>query len=220
MINFLGDLQGIQYGLGFRAMHKKDGKYISPVYDDFVWPQEGLVYASCNRAVPVTDVPYRVLGKNEDNPSWHSLADIPHEDCTCGFYTAFKFGPATLYEDAADQAVLFLVQVGGDTIYYDNCMRSAQLEVLACIGKDIRLSDEVAMNYFEIGFMQMETAKYLVDIQNTRVAMYCDPPFEYNPAFIDRDLATRLALQLPPLEGVEIEDPTEAIAVDNWPIFS
>jgi hypothetical protein len=165
-------------------------------------------------------VPYRVLGKNEDNPSWHSLADIPHEDCTCGFYTAFKFGPATLYEDAADQAVLFLVQVGGDTIYYDNCMRSAQLEVLACIGKDIRLSDEVAMNYFEIGFMQMETAKYLVDIQNTRVAMYCDPPFEYNPAFIDRDLATRLALQLPPLEGVEIEDPTEAIAVDNWPIFS
>jgi hypothetical protein len=151
--------------------------------------------------------------------SWHSDTDVPHEDCTCGFYTAFAFGPATLYEDKADQAVLFLVEAGGDTIYFDNCMRSAQLKVHACIGKEVGLSDQVAMNYFQIGFLQMETAKYLVDIQNMRVSLCVDPPFDYNPAFMDRTTVAALASQLDPLEFIEVDDPTEGILVNDWPMF-
>ena len=200
----------IKNGLAFRAMYKKDGEYVSPHNPDFVWGSEGISFATCTRTSS-----FQGGGRLVNNPgqSWHPAEEIPHDDCTCGLYAAFQLGEATVYEDNADQAVLFLVEAHGKTTYYDNCMIAAEQRVIAAVGTEYRFSDNVACDYFKVPFVMLTFAKAVMDIQNYRVSLR--DGWVYDPQYASLTTCKNAAGMLPPLE-LPIEDPSLAQAVE-WP---
>lgn len=209
-------LTDIKHGLGFRAMYKKDGKYVSPTNTDYVWDETGVAVATCQRTREWASYEGRLVKPHERGESWHSEIDIPHRDCTCGIYAAFTFGSATLYEKKQPQAVLFLVETYGKTIYYDLGMRSAKQRVRACVGNEQCLSDTVAANYFQVPFMALDVAKVLMDIQNYRVSQSVREKWDYTPFYIPINKAEELYTILPPLDYIEEEDPSLTMAAE-WP---
>jgi hypothetical protein len=207
----------ISNGVGFKAIEKLGGQYVSPKDNEFVWGEDGIVTAVCKRQQPYNwnmDIS-RISFVHGD--SWHSAADIPHENCTCGLYCAFEFGDATLYEKRAPQAVLILAEAAGPTIYYHLGFRSQQCKVRAIVGNVKRTSDDVACNYFKVPFFTLDVAKDLLDIQNYRVSRQCHEPWDYKPFYLDEKTIQSRSTNLAPLIHLEVEDPTEAIWVENWP---
>ena len=209
-------LTDIKHGLGFRAMLKKDGKYVSPTDEEFAWDESGIAVATCQRTREWQSYEGRLVKPYDRGESWHSEDEIPHKDCTCGLYAAFTFGSATVYEKRAPQAVLFLVETYGKTRYYQQGMRCAKLRVRACVGDEERLSDVVAANYFEVPFMVLDVAKVLMDIQNYRVSQSVREKWDYIPFYIPMSKAKELHETLPALEGIEEEDPSLTMAAE-WP---
>ena len=131
-------------GLLFKGLLFDGKDYRSQADQGFIWPSSGIVTAVC---------------KYEK----HIL-----ENCSCGIYSTYNIVYALSYRRTGLGGVLFLLQPGGETVYYEDGARSEMAQLVAVINNyvpaNISHSAQRASEFFSIPILQEEVAKIAIDI--------------------------------------------------------
>jgi len=133
-------------GLLFKGLLFNGTEYYSKVAIGFIWPNSGIVTAYC--AVTGGHTAFSSIGS-----------------CTCGIYSTYDVEYAISYRKKGLAGALFLLQPGGETVYYENGARSEMAQLIAVVEMDYQsLSVIRASNFFSIPILRVDTAAAVVDI--------------------------------------------------------
>jgi len=145
-------------GLLFNGDH-----YVSQVNQDFWWPDHGVVRSECE-----------FMKAN----AHHRYSPIL-ETCTCGIYSTYDIAIALLYRRERLSGALFLLQPGGETVYYEHGCRSEMAQLVAVVRENfitgsetfdhiskrvVPYSSQRASKYFSLPILQEDLAKASIDI--------------------------------------------------------
>ena len=184
MINF-SNLTG-ELSLKAIAWDFDQGKFVSPSFQEFIWSEDGLVSASCNKGC-----------KDED---------IPGDDCLCGLYSTFRWSIINQgYTKRSEISPILLVEAIGKTWIYTEGVRSYMQGVHAvinqwneraietvfgpkylCWGKvatkqlmsKAKASSEQASDFFKVPILEHDPATVAMDLWNIHINTFED---DYQP---------------------------------------
>ena len=133
-------------GLLFKGLFFNGISYHSKLAPDFIWPSSGIATAYC-----------AITGGHKH------LSSIGN--CACGIYSTYDVEYAIRYRKKGLAGALFLLQPGGETVYYENGARSEMAQLIAVVEMDYQsLSVIRASNFFSIPILRVDTAAAVVDI--------------------------------------------------------
>jgi len=97
--------------LGLRAqLFILEGKFASPVHQDFIWDQNGLAVAQCK----------------------FCKDDLPRPECTCGIFASTNQEVAKIYTSTGPSAIV-LIEACGKRQRYTDGWRSEQGYIVAIV---------------------------------------------------------------------------------------
>lgn len=140
-------------GLAFKALIRKNGKYVSQFDEEFVWPRDGFVKSKC-----VNTIGYPQYGPHDETRSAFS-------ECRCGIYAAYKPSYALQHKNTGQlTGGFFMLQPYGPQVDWGNkAVRSMAAKLVAVVEYNVvtqgfSISTSEAARYFNLPILDPRKA--------------------------------------------------------------
>jgi hypothetical protein len=147
-----------ELGLAFKALIRKNGKYVSQWDKDFVWPPGGFVTSECAKT---TEFPYSAHDENKR----------PFSQCSCGIYAAYTPSYALQHKNTGQlTGGLFMLQPYGPQVDWGNkAVRSMAANLVAVVEysvvtQGISISTSEARRHFNLPILDPREAVLAFEI--------------------------------------------------------